>query len=172
MKTTKLALRDPEAAYVRKQVAQRRVGPNAKCQCGETRPEALKRKNKRVICHECQRKELGMKTTDEHHFAMEANLPDTITVPANDHAAELNVAQYDWPKQTQQNPDGSPLIAAAGSIRGFVDTVLYLIEKGLHWVADMLEKLDTFLVEKFGAKWWVDTPLESFAPKKNGEQPS
>jgi hypothetical protein len=172
MTNRKLPLRDPEGAYVRKAVAQRRVGPNAKCQCGETRPEALIRKNKRVICYECQRMKLGMKTTDNHHPGMEANLPDTIAVPANNHRAELSVAQYDWPKRTQQNPDGSPLIAAAGSIRGFIDTVIHFIEKGLDWVADMLEKLDAFLVQKSGPKWWRDTPLEQYAPKRTSEQKS
>ena len=33
----------------------------------------------------------------------------------------------------------SPLLAAAASVRGFIDTVLYLIDKGLHWIAEMLE---------------------------------
>jgi hypothetical protein len=45
---------------------------------------------------------------------------------------------------------GSPLIAAAACIRGFIDTILYLIEKGLHWVADMLETADAYLANKLG----------------------
>src|SRR5437016_11325948 len=100
--------RDPEAAYVRKAIAQRRVGINARCECGEARPEALIRKKKRIICHECKRKEKGMKTKDNHHFAGKANSPITVSVPVNDHSAELNVAQYDWPQETLENPDGSP----------------------------------------------------------------
>ena len=107
-----------------------------------------------------------MKTTDEHHPFGQANSTVTLEVPVNDHRAQLSVAQYDWPTKTLENPDGSPLLAAAASIRGFIDTVLYLIEKGLHWIADMLEKADAFLVRKFGNKWWTNTPLETFLPQR------
>jgi len=124
---TKLPERDPEAAYARRAIAERRLGPNAKCTCGEARPEALIREKARAICHECKRKENDVKTEDDHHFAGQRNSSVTIPVPANDHVAELNAAQQDWQKQTRQNPDGSPLIAAAGCIRGFIDTVLYLL---------------------------------------------
>src|SRR5207245_2592217 len=104
-------------------------------------------------------------TMDGHHVFAEANSPTTIPTPVNDHRAVLNVAQYDWPKKTLENPDGSPLLAAAGCIRGFIDYILYLIKKGLLWVADMMEQLDAYLMEKFGSKWWIGTPLEQFAPK-------
>ena len=87
-------------------------------------------------------------------------------MPANDHRAQLSVDQYDWPKQTRENPDGSPALAAAGSIRGFVDTAVYLIEKFLLWVAELLEQLDAYLTEKLGSKWWVGTVLEQFAPNR------
>src|SRR5208283_31290 len=136
----KLPKRDPIGAYQREATAQRRVGLNAKCACGETRPEALIAGTKPIMCAECQRRIKGMTTKDNHHVAGEANSPITVPVPVNDHRAELNVDQYDWPKKTLENPDGSPLRAAAAAVRGFVDTVLYLIKKGLLWVADMLEK--------------------------------
>ena len=166
MTNLKLPKRDPEAAHARKVTAARRVGMNAKCACGETRPEALIAGSKPVICAECQRKRNGMTTEDDHHVAGEANSPVTIPTPVNDHRAELNVAQYDWPKETLENPRGSPLRAAAAGIRGFVDTVLYLIEKGLLWVADMLEKLDAYLVKALGSTWWLNTEVEQFAPKR------
>ena len=102
---------------------------------------------------------------DDHHPFGSANDPTTIRVPVNDHRAELNVAQQDWPKETLRNPDGSPLLRAAACIRGFVDTILYLIREGLLWVAEMLEKLDAFLAETIGPKWWTGTPLAEFAPK-------
>ncbi len=102
---------------------------------------------------------------DNHHPFGKANSPFTIPVPVNDHRAELNVAQQDWSKETLENPDGSPLLAGAARIRGFVDTVIHLIEKGLLWVAEILEALDGFLVEKLGPKWWAGTPLARFAPK-------
>jgi hypothetical protein len=159
-------LRDPEAAYVRKATAARRVGVNAKCACGENRPKALVSGRQPIMCAKCVRKKKGHTTMDNHHIAGEANSPVTIPVPVNDHRAELNSAQEDWPKETRENPDGSPLLAAAGCIRGFIDYILYLIEKGLHWVADLLEKLDAHLVNKLGPQWWANTEIEQFAPKQ------
>lgn len=163
--TIKLKPRDPEAAYRRRAIAQRRVGVGAKCTCGEARPEALIREKNRVICQACKRKQNGMTGKDDHHFAMKANSPVTISIPVNDHVAELNTAQQDWPKQTRENPTGSPLIAAAACIRGFIDTILHLIEKGLHWIADMLEIADAHLASKLGPQWWKNTELQKFAPK-------
>jgi hypothetical protein len=107
-----------------------------------------------------------MSTSDDHHFAGEANSTVTIPVPANDHSAELNVAQYDWPKETRENKDGSPLLAAAGCVRGFIDTVIYLIKTGVLWVAELLERLNAFLVDRLGPKWWIGSPLEQFTPKR------
>jgi hypothetical protein len=84
----------------------------------------------------------------------------------NDHRAHLSVAQADWPKATLINAQGSPLLAAAASVRGFVDSIFYLIERGLLWIADMLEKLDEFLLKELGPRWWHETDIEQFAPKK------
>jgi hypothetical protein len=103
---------------------------------------------------------------DGHHFAGKENSPVKLPTPVNDHQADLTVSQLDWPKQTRENPDGSPLIAGAGCIRGAVDYILYLVRKGLVWIADMLERLDAFLVAKFGRKWWVGTEFEQFVPKR------
>jgi len=102
---------------------------------------------------------------DNHHVFGRANDPTMIRAPVNDHRAELNVVQQDWPVEILQNRDGSPLLRAAACIRGFVDTILHLIEKGLLWIVDMLVKLDAFLVKGLGPKWWVNTPLAQFAPQ-------
>ena len=159
--------RDPIRAHQRAVTAARCVGVGAKCtRCGETRPKALIPGSDPKICAECQRKEKGHKTMDDHHFAASANNPLTVPVPTNDHRAELTVAQDDWPRDTRDNPDGSPLLAAAACIRGFVDWVVYLIQKGVLWVAQMLEALNKFLVDKHGSTWWVGTPVERFAPKQ------
>jgi len=102
---------------------------------------------------------------DKHHVAGNANSKVTIPVPANDHRAELTEAQYDWPKRTLENPDGSPLLAMAASIRGYVDTVGYLNEKLLTQNPELLELLDAILVEKFGPKWWRNPDLKRFIPE-------
>jgi hypothetical protein len=160
----KLPKRDPIAAYARRVTAQRRIGEK-KCVCGETRPQAFA-KGKSKLCAKCKRKRRGETTMDKHHVAGQANNPTTIPIDVNDHRARLSDDQCDWPKQTRENPDGSPLIAGAGCLRGFVDTVVYLIERLVLWVADMLEKLDAYLVQKLGRKWWVKTELNQFAPKR------
>ena len=129
------------------------------------RPEALIAGSNPVICATCKRISQKKTTADNHHLAGEANNPTIIPIPVNDHRAQLNVAQYDWPKQTRENPDGSPLIAQAACIRGFSDTIVYLIEKLLLPGADLLETLDAHLVKRLGPAWWGETGLEKFAPK-------
>ena len=103
---------------------------------------------------------------DKHHVAGRANSPVTIPIHTNDHRAILSVDQYDWPLLTQENPNGCPLLAAAGCIRGFIDTARYLIEKLLYWVADMLEKLSVYLSEKLGPNWYIGTEFDQLAAKE------
>jgi hypothetical protein len=69
-----------------------------------------------MICAKCQRQKRGHTVIDNHHPFAEANDPKTtVPVSVNDHRADLNEAQNDWPRQTRENPDGSPLLAAAGT---------------------------------------------------------
>jgi len=158
--------RDPIAAYQRQVTAARRVGLDRQCACGEARPEALIANRELIVCAECERNSKGKTTMDNHHVAGKPNSPITISVPVNDHRAELSVGQHDWPKETRENPDGSPLLAAAGCVRGFMDTVTYLVNELLLWIAEFLERLNAFLAEALGPKWWLGTPLEKFAPKR------
>jgi hypothetical protein len=157
---------DPSGTHRRKVIAARRVGVGACCACGEDRPEALIAGSNPTMCAACQRAAKGLTTTDQHHFAGKANNPATIPVPVNDHRAILSVVQGEWPKPTLSNTEGSPLLAGAASLRGCIDTIHYLIEKGLLWLAEMLEKLDDVQVKKLGPRWWVNTEIEQFAPKK------
>ena len=99
---------------------------------------------------------------DNHHVAGRANSPVTIPVPANDHRAELSTAQYDGPPETLQNPNRDPLLKIAGRIRGFVDTVIYLIKKLVLKIPEALELLSKILIERLGPEWWVGTPFEQF----------
>lgn len=160
----KLPQCDPVRTHARKATAERRVGTGAHCACGESRPEALITGSDPIICAECNRTMRGQSTLDEHHVAGKANSPVTVPVPVNDHRAVLTSAQNDWPKGVLDNPEGSPLIAAAAYIRGFVDTLNYLVRQ-LLWVAELLEMADSYISQKLGSKWWRHTPLERFAPK-------
>jgi len=157
--------RDPILTHARRTTAARRVGENKKCACGENRPEALLAGTKPTVCAACQRVRSGMTAEDQHHVAGEANDSTTIAVPVNDHRARLGVDQYDWPRATLQNPERSPLLAGAACIRGFVDTMIYLIERLLLPKAKMLEILDAYLKDKLGPRWWQNTPLAAFEPK-------
>ena len=165
MSNLELSPREPADAYVRQAVAARRIGIGKHCACGEARPEALIKNSNPIICAACDRKKRGHTTMDNHHFAGQANNPLTVPVPVNDHRADLSVAQADWPKQTRENPDGSPLLAAAGCIRGFIDWLIYVIKQGVLWVAELLEAMDKFMVQDRGPKWWIGTPLQAFAPE-------
>jgi hypothetical protein len=156
---------DPSAAYVRRAIAARRVGER-RCACGESRPKALISKREPIMCHECWRKQEAKSVTDDHHPAGENNDSLTVPIPVNDHRAELNVAQYDWPKPTLENPDASPLLARAACIRGYIDTNEYLVDNLLLPSAEVYELLDTLLTEKFGQKWWLNTELVRFVPKR------
>jgi hypothetical protein len=162
----KMPKRDPIGAHRRAIIAERRVGIESRCSCGEARPEALIPGSKPTTCAACKRTQNGRTSMDAHHFAGEANSPTTVPLPVNDHRASLSLAQADWPKSTLANAQGSPLLASAACVRGFLDMVLYLIARGLPWTADMLETLDELLLEKLGPRWWVGTEIEPFAPKK------
>jgi hypothetical protein len=104
---------------------------------------------------------------DDHHVAGKANHRFTIPIPANDHRAVLSEAQYDWPKATRENTDGSPLRAVAGCIRGVYDTMLYLLDKLLLWAAEFVEKLDDFLIEHLGPKWWTSAAFLEFMERSS-----
>jgi hypothetical protein len=42
---------------------------------------------------------------------------------------------------------------------------LYLIDKLLRRIADLLEALSALLVERLGPQWWLNTPIAQFAGK-------
>jgi hypothetical protein len=164
--TMKPSPRDPRSAHRRQVSAARRVGDGNKCACGEDRSQAIIPGRRPTTCANCDRKLKNQQITDDHHIAGVSNNPTaTIAVLVNDHRAELSTAQQDWPKKTLENPDRSPLLSAAAHIRGFADTIVYLITTLLLWIAEMLELLDTHLVRKLGQKWWKDTKLGSFEPQ-------
>ena len=155
---------DPIKAGVRKAKAQRRVGQGAACtQCGESRPEALVARSRPKLCQQCYQLNRGMKKTHGHHVGGKANSPVTLEVPANDHRATLSEAQREWPPKTLQNPDGSPLIALAATLRGVADFVGELVVQFMRSLADAAEQIDTWLRERYGL-WWKDGPFDGWQP--------
>jgi hypothetical protein len=147
--------RDPINAYRREEVARRLAGDDARCQCGEDRPKALKRTAKGHICAACERRQQRKSVLDYHHPAGESNSALKVPIPVNDHQARVNVEQYEWPARTLQNRNRSPLLANAACIRGYVDMNAYLTDELLGRTAEMLEELDERLVMRLGRKWWT-----------------
>jgi hypothetical protein len=153
------------ASEYRREKARRRLGQHTKCtMCEESRPEALIPGSTPRVCAECQRKHDGKSPIDLHHLAGRNNHPGTIPIPANDHRAVLSADQYEWPERTLRNPDASPLLAAGGCIRGFIDFIELCIERFIEWAAYKLEEVDAYLVEKYGPDWW-----RFLAQQKTGE---
>ena len=76
----KIHSRDPIGKEMRRSRAQRRVGPDAKCACGESRPEALIAGSTPMICAECKRKQKGQSVMDHHHVAGRRNHDLTVAV--------------------------------------------------------------------------------------------
>ena len=159
--------RDPIATFERESKAARRVGQGSQCYiCEEARPLAL---ISATICAACQRWLRGYSLHDEHHPAGHANDPIRIPIPVNDHRAILSPKQYEWPQETWENPEGSPVLAEAASIRGYYETTEYFADGLLLPDVEFLEALDPFLKERLGPRWWVGTPLERFAPKRKSK---
>jgi hypothetical protein len=114
-------LRDPAMAHVRRALASRRVGENARCcGCGETEIFALIAGRKPATCVECDRLKKGKSIMDRHHIAGRNNSPLTISIPANLHRI-LTERQNDWPKWMLENPERNLLIKTAGMAQGFID---------------------------------------------------
>lgn len=156
---------DPIKSAARQSKADRRHGVATSCtECGESRTEALVPRSRPRLCEECFRRRKGSKITDSHHIAGKANSSIVIEVPANDHRAALSVAQYEWPKATLQNPEGSPIIRAAAALRGVADLLVELIVEMVRSVAAFLENLDQQLRNTHGDRWWIGSSVAGWQP--------
>jgi hypothetical protein len=169
MRTTQTNL----AALAREHRKQERLGDDDTCHiCGETDIRALRQIEPAssmegtitvALCASCHVQLQGKQPTEEHHPAGRANDPFTVPVPATDHAV-LTDWQYDWPRGTWRNPDGSPLLRAAASLRGWLDILRLLIERTMGWIPAFLEHLDTILRQQLGEGWRTAYSLEG-APR-------
>jgi hypothetical protein len=155
--------KDPIKAGARRAKAHRRAGDGAHCtDCGETNPSLLVRSSRPRRCKHCHAISAGKKPIESHHIAARANSPVTIDVPINDHQL-LSEAQREWPPRTMQNPDGSPLIALAGSLRGLADLLGELFVRFMHSLADLAESVDGWLRHQYGP-WWKGTQFDGWQP--------
>jgi hypothetical protein len=148
-------------ADVRRERALRRLGINEpKCRsCTECHPDALTGVAPEIVCYACLAQLEGRALIEDHHPAGRHNDPVTVPAPANDHRI-LNVLQEEWPTMTLRNPDGSPLLAAAAAIRGWLDILRLIIDRAVGWVPEFLEWLDSALRASVGECWWENLGWE------------
>jgi len=71
--------------------------------------------------------------------------------------------QRDWPERTLRNPDGSPLLAAAAAIRGWLDILGLVVQRTVGHVPALLESLDARLRATYGDRWWEVLDMEGMA---------
>jgi hypothetical protein len=133
-------LRDPSMAHVRRAVASRRSGENARCGCGEAETFALIEGREPATCVECDRVKRGEGIMYRHHIAGRNNSPLTISIPANLHRL-LSERQYDWPRRMLENPDGDLLIEIAGMVQGFIDLLDCLLDRCLRPIPETLMEI-------------------------------
>ena len=125
--------------------------------CAETDPFARTGVDPRILCAEHRADAAGRPWIDGHHNAGRANTPaDVSKIPGNDHSAVTHRYQAEWPRGTLRNPDGSPLLRAAAAVRGWLDVLRLIIDRTVGWVPELLERLDAWLRERIGSRWWDD----------------
>ncbi len=125
--------------------------------CAETDPFALTGVDGDILCAEHAADAEERSWTHGHHVPGRANDPeDVMDIPANDHAVVTWKYQPYWPRETLRNPEGSPLLRAAASVRGWLDLLRLVIERTVGWVPAVLEHLDAWLREEAGPRWWDD----------------
>lgn len=122
--------------------------------CGETNPFALSGIHPNLICAEHRADATARSWTEGHHLKGQANdESDVVLIPANDHAV-LSEFQRFWPEATLRNCDGSPLLRAAASLRGWLDVLRLILERTVGWIPGFLEMLDAWLRSRLGQRWW------------------
>lgn len=154
---------NPIKTGARRAKTQRRAGQGCCPDCGEGRAEMLVRGSRPKRCLKCYARHNNKKTTETHHVAGEANSPITMETPIMDHKT-LSEGQLEWPPGVLSNADGSPLLAAAGYLCGAADFIEHLVVNGLRYIADFLQRLDTWLREHVNPIWWKSTDFDGWQP--------
>jgi hypothetical protein len=125
--------------------------------CLERDPFALTGVHPRLMCAEHRNELEGRTWLEKSHTPGRRNDPtDDVPIPANDHSILSHKYQPSWPRETLRNPDGSPLLRAAAALRGWMDVLRLILERTCGWVPSFLERLDSWLRERVGDRWWVD----------------
>lgn len=157
-------MKDDIARQIRDEAAYERFGTrNPRCQhCGESDRSALQGSHPDIVCCECSARFVGRSSIERHHPAGRHNSHATVPIPVNDHRV-LSDMQRDWPERTLRNPDGSPLLAAAAAIRGWLDVLWLIVQRTVGHIPALLESLDEGLQSTYGDRWWEKLSMEGLA---------
>lgn len=154
---------DPIGAWLRYTRAQRRVGREAACACGEARPFALITGRAPSICFRCERIAQGREPYEDNHVFGKANSALMIRYPINDHRAIFSVKQYRWPPGVLDNPNGSVLREGVARMHGAYDNVEHMLAENVAYAAK-LAQLEEQLTIIYGPSW--PEKLEAAAARK------
>jgi hypothetical protein len=139
---------------VRAAKRQQRLPPAAACAvCGARDPCVLVAGSVPLLCYACRRAQDGAASVEAHHLAGRRNSDYTLPLPANLHRV-LSAQQQDWPEALRRNPDGSPLIALAAMLRGYLDLLHAALDRCIDALPDLLLQLDACLTQQCGDRWW------------------
>jgi hypothetical protein len=120
--------------------------------CAERDPLALVGTDPNIRCYDHDLIARGRPSVVGQHTAGRVNHSVTVPLPGNDHRV-IDPLKGDWPKATRDNPDGSIVLAAAGCLRGWLDTMLVIIDRTCGWIPRLLELLHVWLCLKLGDGW-------------------
>ena len=147
----------------RRERKSRKLGPDAACACGWTRPDALQRDGARISCYECACARHSQPPVEQHHVIGRAADPVTVGVPGNMHRL-LSESQREWPEAIRHNTSRDPLLWLAGAALSLHDQLTLWVAM-LAEIATWLTRLGEALGRHHGDRWWdaleVGTPWPS-----------
>lgn len=123
--------------------------------CGERNPFALVGRHPDISCYEHYLLRTGKRPYEGHHVDGQNNSDVMSDIPGNDHRV-ISELQRLWPEDTLRNPEHSPLLVAAASIRGWLDVLLIIITRSVGWIPGFLEWLNRTLIDLHGPGWWIE----------------
>lgn len=121
--------------------------------CDEHDPFTLTGASPDIWCYEHQARAQGREWVEGQHVPGQHNARETLAMPGNDHRASDEMKLL-WPEETLHNPNKSPLIRAAATLRGFLDFLFQLAFRIVAWIPGFLETLDGWLTDTIGESWW------------------
>jgi len=98
----------------------------------------------------------GRSINDNHHVAGKAEYDAYGTIPANIIVCDIERGSVRLPKETLKISEAPAASCRRVNLEGFTNTVYYLIDKLLRWIAEILECRYSALWSKCPPFFWPD----------------